>query len=1005
MQNRRQPIRFSILPLGLIACFVLFGVLIPTPASATSTIADVDVGTGFPGAFMSVRMNSAGFPVISYYVQGSADLRLAVCDDAQCTNPTYTTIDSAGDVGWYSTLALNASGYPVISYWDQTRRAIKLAVCQNIVCTAKTITNVVLLNSINAFPSMTLTSSGIPVIAFSESTVNIQKLAVCADSVCSSNTVTDIEAVGAASFNAITLGSNGFPIIVYSRQSEGLKAAFCSNATCTTRTLTVIDTVGGGSAIRLNSSGFPVISYFSNDGVDNMVKVAVCSNATCTSKTINTAETFSGQAIHTTSLALTSTGIPVIGYWISNANTNAREVKVAACADVTCTSATPTIVYSDNSVVASIAMILNSSNNPIVLYTRDFRALSAAFCSNATCTAKALRDIDAVHNVGAYSSLALTSSGNPVIGYLANDTVNAAFCADVVCASKTLVPVKNPPMVSFLRNLAMALRSDNIPVFTGDGGLGLVTCTDAACSGSTTSNEIGIGEYGAMVLNSSNLPVIADADIFGNPRNVFVTVCADATCTSKTTNIIDTNIQVNSKVSLRLNSSGFPVVAYTSGSGLKVAVCGDAVCNTKTVAVVDAVSSSNPSLALTSSGFPVIAFSDFTNTWLKVRACADATCTGSTWGVAELYNAGNYISLVLNSSNFPVVSFYNTTDQVFKVAACRDAVCNNKNVVVADGSPKAGQYTSAKLRNDGRLFVSYYDGTNADLKMYTDDAIAIPPTPTPTYTPTNTPVPPRTDTIGVYKDGNWALRNSNSAGSPDITTVFGGDPSDLPVTGDWNGDGRDTIGIYRSSTAIFYLSDTNTAPTITYSFVFGNPGDTPFAGKWASDMTHDGVGVYRNSNGILFQKKELISGFGDYFAVFGDPGDQGIAGDWENNGYDSIGIYRSGNQTWYLTNNSTPSGVTFGDISFVWDIGSAAPVIGDWDGTNGSTVGYLTSAGTFTLHSTNATVGTDNVFAFGAAGSRPVAGKWTLPSQPPVLGVIAHPRPGTNSNRLEGAGD
>ncbi len=265
------------------------------------------------------------------------------------------------------------------------------------------------------------------------------------------------------------------------------------------------------------------------------------------------------------------------------------------------------------------------------------------------------------------------------------------------------------------------------------------------------------------------------------------------------------------------------------------------------------------------------------------------------------------------------------------------------------------------------------------------------PTPTATATSTTTPAPPRADTIGIYKDGTFYLRNSNSGGSADITASFGGDLSDLPVTGDWNGDGVDTIGVYRSATGFFLLSDSNTIPATDYAILLGNPGDTPFAGKWDGLATHDGIGVFRPSNGILYAKNELMSGFSDYFAIFGNPGDFGVAGDWDSNGSDSIGIYRPSNQTWYLTNNSAPSGITFSDIDFVWSVGVGIPVAGDWDGDGDSTPGYFDGVDTIVvLHVANASIGMDTAFIFGPIGGKPVAGKWSIPSRPP-LGALIQP--------------
>ncbi len=278
-------------------------------------------------------------------------------------------------------------------------------------------------------------------------------------------------------------------------------------------------------------------------------------------------------------------------------------------------------------------------------------------------------------------------------------------------------------------------------------------------------------------------------------------------------------------------------------------------------------------------------------------------------------------------------------------------------------------------------------------------------TPTRTSTSTNTPIPPRPDTIGVYKDGTFYLRNSNTSGGANITANFGGDVSDLPLAGDWNGDGVDTIGIYRTSSGFFYLSDSNTTPAINYNILLGNPGDTPFAGKWLVSATHDGIGVFRPSNGILYEKNDLTSGFDDYFAIFGNPGDTGMAGDWDGSGLEGVGVYRPSQTHWYLSNNSTPSGITFSDIDYVWDIGSQIALKGDWN-ADGITTGaaFNASSAVFSLNNTNTTPGALLVFAFGPANSLPISGKWIAASAPPPLQVLGNPN-GGNSNPGLGAGD
>jgi hypothetical protein len=262
-----------------------------------------------------------------------------------------------------------------------------------------------------------------------------------------------------------------------------------------------------------------------------------------------------------------------------------------------------------------------------------------------------------------------------------------------------------------------------------------------------------------------------------------------------------------------------------------------------------------------------------------------------------------------------------------------------------------------------------------------------------TYTPSNTPTttptppPPAPDTIGVFKGGRWYLRFSNTAGGANLAPLFG-NPNDLPVVGDWNNDGIDTLGVFQPMTGRFVLSDSNTAPGADYTFIFGNPADQPIAGKWDATMSGTGVGVYRSSNGIVYLKKAFTTGFSDYFLIFGNPGDQPVAGDWDGNGLDGIGIYRSNSQSWYLKNDAAVAGITYADIAFGWAIATNKPLAGDWNADRQATVGFLTDSGVVVLHGTNDTLAVDTVFAYGPTGSIPVAGKWTAPLTGPISGVF-----------------
>ena len=70
------------------------------------------------------------------------------------------------------------------------------------------------------------------------------------------------------------------------------------------------------------------------------------------------------------------------------------------------------------------------------------------------------------------------------------------------------------------------------------------------------------------------------------------------------------------------------------------------------------------------------------------------------------------------------------------------------------------------------------------------------------------------------------------------------------MVGDWDGDGDDTIGIYRPSNGQFLLRNSNSAGSENASFYLGNRGDIGIAGDWDGDGDDDGIdtiGIYRSS--------------------------------------------------------------------------------------------------------------------------------------------------------------
>ncbi|HPE73364.1 MAG TPA: hypothetical protein PK018_14545, partial [Candidatus Competibacter sp.] len=55
-----------------------------------------------------------------------------------------------------------------------------------------------------------------------------------------------------------------------------------------------------------------------------------------------------------------------------------------------------------------------------------------------------------------------------------------------------------------------------------------------------------------------------------------------------------------------------------------------------------------------------------------------------------------------------------------------------------------------------------------------------------------------------------------------------------PLTGDWDGNGTATVGLFDPATSTFYLRNSHSAGAANLSFRYGptNAGWTPLAGDW-----------------------------------------------------------------------------------------------------------------------------------------------------------------------------
>jgi hypothetical protein len=251
---------------------------------------------------------------------------------------------------------------------------------------------------------------------------------------------------------------------------------------------------------------------------------------------------------------------------------------------------------------------------------------------------------------------------------------------------------------------------------------------------------------------------------------------------------------------------------------------------------------------------------------------------------------------------------------------------------------------------------------------------------------------------GIFRAGFFWLEdvdgNRQFTAPPDRAFAFGGLAGDIPITGDWSGTGTTKVGVYRSAHGTFLLDYDGdgqfTSADRLYDLGVGTqPNDVPVIGDWNGDGRSK-VGIFRagffwildnNGNGAFQQ------GVDQAFAFGGVAGDVPVVGDWDGNGRSDVGLFRLGFY-WILdyNGNGTIDNINNagGDKAFPFGgLGNDVPIVGDWNGDGRSKPGVF-RAGFFWVIDQNGDyqftgtgAGQDAAFAFGGLpNDRPVIGKW-----------------------------
>ena len=152
--------------------------------------------------------------------------------------------------------------------------------------------------------------------------------------------------------------------------------------------------------------------------------------------------------------------------------------------------------------------------------------------------------------------------------------------------------------------------------------------------------------------------------------------------------------------------------------------------------------------------------------------------------------------------------------------------------------------------------------------------------------------------------------------------------NDEAFVGDWDGNGTDTLAVRRGNTIM--LNNTPCSGRADRAITYGRAGDVVLVGDWDGD----GKDSFAVRRGRVFYVKNRLTGPPEFTLAYGRASDTVLVGDWDGDGRDTFAV-RRGN-AYYVRNV-----LSAGPAQFTASYGrsSYASVVGDWNGDGKDSLG------------------------------------------------------------------
>ncbi len=169
---------------------------------------------------------------------------------------------------------------------------------------------------------------------------------------------------------------------------------------------------------------------------------------------------------------------------------------------------------------------------------------------------------------------------------------------------------------------------------------------------------------------------------------------------------------------------------------------------------------------------------------------------------------------------------------------------------------------------------------------------------------------------------SYIISTNNPTNQPAFVNWGLGSFGDIPIPGDFDGDGITDRAVFRNSTGYWYIR--RSSDLVWFVFKFGLPGDKPIAADFDGDTISD-IAVFRPSEGNWYL---WHMGTQQFSAMhWGADGDKPVPADFDGDQKADVAVYRPSTGVWYVYKSSDAN-----SIIAPWGISTDTPIPADYDG-------------------------------------------------------------------------